>query len=115
MQLVLDDDGRPLYAQIATAVRRALAEGRIGPGDRLPAGRDLAAALGVTLATVQRAYRELADDGLVVSHVGRGTRITPGADPGMTDLHTEVRRLVAQAARLGVSANELATMVRRVG
>ena len=78
MPLLLElapDDTRPLYRQIATAVRRALAEGDLAPGERLPAGRDLADALGVHLDTIQRAYRLLADEGLVVSRVGRGTQV----------------------------------------
>jgi DNA-binding transcriptional regulator YhcF (GntR family) len=108
------DDARPLYRQIATAVRRALAEGDLVPGERLPAGRDLADALGLGLDTVQRAYRLLADEGLVVSRVGRGTQVRADLRIEELELLPQVERLVERARRLGVGVDELATLVRRV-
>jgi len=48
-------------------------DGTLSEGSRLPPERKMAAALGVNRTTVVNAYRELAADGLVEGHVGRGT------------------------------------------
>ena len=65
--------GIPLYQQIADALRRAVIDGMLRPGDRLPPTRELARRLGVNTVTTARAYRELARRGWVSSTVGRGT------------------------------------------
>ncbi len=52
--------------------------GRLGPGSRLPAQRDLARQLGLNLSTVARAYRELQHRNLVTGNTRRGTIVTGG-------------------------------------
>lgn len=69
----IDTIDGPRYLAIAEALGRDLARGRVEAGDRLPTHRDLAAALGVTVGTVSRAYAEARRRGLVHGHVGRGT------------------------------------------
>ncbi|MFI9558601.1 GntR family transcriptional regulator [Nonomuraea endophytica] len=68
----LDEDGGALYMQIVDAVVAAVAQGRLGPGDRLPAERDLAQEIGVSRDTLRQALRELQRHGHVVRTVGRG-------------------------------------------
>lgn len=104
-------DDRPIYLQIAAAIRGALSAGRLAPGDRLPTGRELAGTLDVNLDTVQRAYRVVADEGLVVSRVGRGTRVADNIDIAGIDLRRRITELVDTAASIGVSTQELAEMV----
>lgn len=65
----------PRYLAIANAIGAAMDRGALAPGDRLPPHRALAAALGVDLTTVTRAYTEARRRGLVDSEVGRGTFI----------------------------------------
>jgi DNA-binding transcriptional MocR family regulator len=50
--------GGPRYLQIVAFLERGIAEGLLHPGDRLPAQRRLADALGCDLTTVTRAYDE---------------------------------------------------------
>lgn len=71
-------DSPPLYQQIAESIRQEILTGTLQPGDTLPAVRDMAARHGCTPGTVQRAYRELARQGLVTSHPGRGTHVIGG-------------------------------------
>ncbi len=66
-----------LYLHIAETLRREILAGKRKPGERLPSVREMAKQWDCTLGTVQRAYRELARQGLVVSRVGQGTRVTP--------------------------------------
>ncbi len=71
-------DGRPVYLQIAAAVRAAIARNGLGSGTRLPAIRDLALQLGVHRDTVATAYEALSADGVIESAVGRGTFVAEG-------------------------------------
>ena len=73
---------RPLYREIADAIRQDLLQGRLKPGDRLPPQRDLAFRLGVTTGTVTRAYSEAEKQGLLSGEVGRGSYLrAPGTQP----------------------------------
>jgi DNA-binding transcriptional MocR family regulator len=65
----------PRYLAIANAIGAAMDRGALAPGDRLPPHRTLAAALGVDLTTVTRAYAEARKRGLLDSTVGSGTFI----------------------------------------
>jgi DNA-binding transcriptional MocR family regulator len=60
---------------IALTIERLLESSALAPGDRLPAIRDLAAALSVNPATVAAAYRTLRHRGLAHSEGRRGTRL----------------------------------------
>jgi DNA-binding transcriptional MocR family regulator len=63
------------YKRLADAVEKAIAEGVIEPGSKLPPHRLLADSLGVTIGTISRAYGELERVGLVVARVGDGTYV----------------------------------------
>jgi molybdate-binding protein/DNA-binding transcriptional regulator YhcF (GntR family) len=71
-----------LYRQIAEAVRLQIQNAELKPGDRLQPVREMVARWNCTIGTVQRAYQELARQGLVVSHAGQGTRVV-GSLPAM--------------------------------
>ena len=101
----------PIYAQIASAVRRGVVAGRVRPGERLPGARELAAALGVNLHTVLRGYQELRDEGVVELRRGRGAVVTQAA-PRIAGPAAALRAFVAEARRVGLTATEAAAMVR---
>lgn len=63
----------PLYEKIAAALERDIRAGLLCAGNRLPTLKALAAALGVTPGTVNRAYELAQRRGLVEGEVGRGT------------------------------------------
>jgi DNA-binding transcriptional MocR family regulator len=67
----------PLYRLLATRVARLADTGELPAGLRLPAERDLAAALSVSRNTVAAAYQLLRDEGMAESRQGAGTRIVP--------------------------------------
>jgi DNA-binding GntR family transcriptional regulator len=67
--------GIPLYRQICQSLREAILSGALAEGVRLPTERALASELGVNRTTVMNAYNELASEGLIEGHVGRGTLV----------------------------------------
>ena len=69
----------PVYRQLAEHLIELIDAGRLRAGDRLPASRELAAALGLSRNTVSRALDMLASAGLLDAHVGRGTFVQPRA------------------------------------
>lgn len=73
-----DRSGRPKYQRLADTLVEAIRRGIWRPGDRLPAEEDLAQLTPFSLGTVQRALRDLSDQGLVVRQHGLGSFV---ADP----------------------------------
>jgi GntR family transcriptional regulator/MocR family aminotransferase len=69
------DRRRPLTGQIAAGIRIAIQTGRLRAGDRLPASRRLARALGVSRQVIVAAYEELVSCGHVVGRTGDGTYV----------------------------------------
>ncbi|MFG1947949.1 PLP-dependent aminotransferase family protein [Nonomuraea sp. NPDC048826] len=68
-----------IAGQIASELRDAVRHGRLTPGTRLPATRDLAADLRVSRGVVVEAYEQLVAEGFLVSRVGSGTQVAPTA------------------------------------
>jgi molybdate-binding protein/DNA-binding transcriptional regulator YhcF (GntR family) len=68
-----------LYHQIAEAIREQILREALKPGDRLPSVREMAGQWACTIGTVQRAYEELARQGLAVTRPGQGTHVTRAA------------------------------------
>lgn len=101
-----------LYDQIASSVREDIAAARLAPGDRLPAAREVAAALEVNLHTVLKAYQALRDEGLVEMRRGRGA-VVSGMGDAVAALGDEASALVARARELGVGVDALVAVVRQ--
>jgi DNA-binding transcriptional regulator YhcF (GntR family) len=102
----------PLYAQIATRLKVAIAAGELPPGEALPSVRALASRLRINPATVVQAYRDLEMEGLVGTRHGAGTFVQEVApDRKIKDRAAEAARLVhelvAQAGSLGITTAEL--------
>jgi GntR family transcriptional regulator/MocR family aminotransferase len=66
----------PLYLQIATRLRSAIATGALASGARLPSARTLSAQLGVARGTVDAAYDMLAGEGAIEPRGAAGTVIS---------------------------------------
>src|SRR4051795_4061548 len=70
----LDRDGDvSITQQLVDLFARAIEDGKLEPGEKLPTTRALAADAGVNHLTAARVYRRLAELGYVTASVGRGT------------------------------------------
>ena len=72
--LTLDvSSSTPLHRQIYFEVRKAILDGRLRPGARLPASRALACDLSVSRNTVTSAFDQLAAEGYIEARTGAGS------------------------------------------
>jgi GntR family transcriptional regulator/MocR family aminotransferase len=72
---------RHLTREIYRQLRAAILDGRLRPGERLPASRELAQRLSVARSTVMEVYDRLLSEGFTESHVGRGTFVARDVRP----------------------------------
>ncbi len=107
----------PVYLQIERRIQYAIASERLRPGDKLPAVRELAESMGVTLATVARAYRELEVLESAYARRGLGAFVAPGApEKCRAACRDRVGRglqgVVADAALAGLEPGEIYAIAR---
>jgi GntR family transcriptional regulator len=103
-------DDLQLHEQVAAEIRRAIAEGEAGPGERLPPAQDLAAVLGVNRNTVLRSLRMLRDEGLLEFRRGRG--VTVAGTPQQGAVLARARELLEFARRHGYRREELIELMQ---
>lgn len=68
--------GVALYRWLYEQLRAAILEGRLQPGARLPATRDLAEAYRLSRATIITAFEQLKSEGYVDGRIGSGTYVS---------------------------------------
>ncbi|WP_332852815.1 MocR-like pyridoxine biosynthesis transcription factor PdxR [Duganella sp. S19_KUP01_CR8] len=92
----------PLYRQIYTRFRSAIADGLLLPDARIPSARALALELGLARGTVEAAYSLLAAEGYVETRGQAGTVVTPAlahhAATAVSKPATRARRAPAGAS-----------------
>jgi GntR family transcriptional regulator len=101
-----------LHDQVAAEIRRAIADGEAGPGERLPLVKDIAAVLGVNKNTVLRAMHILRDEGLV--DFTRGRRITVAGTPQRGAVLERARELLRFARQNGYRREELIRLIEEI-
>jgi GntR family transcriptional regulator len=98
-----------LHDQVAAQIRRAIAEGEAGPGERLPLAKDLAAVLDVNKNTVLRALHILREEGLLEFRRGRGITVVGTLQRGA--VLARARDLVEFARSHGFGREEIIQMI----
>ncbi len=114
MDIHIDKTSRvPIYDQIKDQVKGLVHAGQVKTGDQLPTIRELSVQLSVNFNTVALAYRDLANDGVIVTERGKGTFVagTPGAEEMQLIRDQKLRNLVEtllrETDRLGYPRDEV--------
>ena len=109
---LVEMESMPLYLQIVHQVKQLIMTGELADRVQLPVVRSLAEHLGINPGTVVRAYRQLADEGLIETRRGRGSvvRSLSGRTQDTVSrerlLDAAIRRLTARSRALGFDGPE---------
>src|ERR1700689_3705322 len=102
---VSSSSGSPLYLQIESQLKHAIAAGALKPDDPLPSVRKLAAELRINPNTVARAYQNLERDGIIRTVPGGGTYVADNV-PGLLKSE-KLKRLRPLAVQIAVEGSHL--------
>lgn len=109
------ESGSPLYWQILRHIKRGIVAGRIVDGDELPSRRMLSALLGINPNTVQKAYKMLEEEGLVLSHPGAKSLIVLKKETIQRIrnelLKAETLSIIGAFRQMGVSKEEALSLI----
>jgi GntR family transcriptional regulator len=108
----------PLFEQLVYQVKRAVAEGGLAPGAKLPSVRELAKTLAINPNTVVRAIEALERDGVIVRRQGAGCFVSDKPSHSELAARERTRRLeglfaraVTEAFHLGFGPEEIREVV----
>ena len=109
--------GVPIYLQVETQIKNAIAAGALKPGHALPSVRKLAADLGINPNTAARAYQELEREGTITTVPGGGTFVADGRPRFLKServrrLQPYARQIAVEGTQLGLTEEEILNLVQ---
>lgn len=107
-------DTRPFYQQIKDNVRHLVVSGTLKKDDKLPSVRELAASLAINPNTIQRAYRELENEGYIYTLPGKGTfaaEMDHTNQIRQQELLPQFDKIVSELLYLSMPVNELTNRI----
>lgn len=114
--IVLDyQDRRPLYEQVEEKFRNLILIGALEPGSRMPSVRQLAMELSINPNTIQRAYMQLEQEGLIYPVKGKGNFIADSEEVrkiSKASYTEELKTLLRKGKAMGIEEEELIYIIR---
>jgi GntR family transcriptional regulator len=112
---ILVSSPEPVYEQIVRQVQGGVASGQLRPGDPLPTVRQLATDLELNRNTVARAYKQLEDQGVILTAGRRGTFVRDDAMHEVGRLKSDhagrqVREMISALRGAGLDTAEISTL-----
>ena len=109
---------KPIYEQLLDQLRWQITMGFLEPDEPLPSVRNLSMELGINPNTIQKAYRQMEQEGLIYSRPGRGSFVTPATgeqrqkqrESQLSLLQGEIRK----AKEMGISGESLEKLVEEI-
>ena len=114
--IILDyKDRRPIYEQVVEKMEELMLLGILREHEALPSVRSLATELSINPNTIQRAYAELERRGYIYVVKGKGSFVAENGtmrENRKKETLIQVRDILDEAIRLGISGQEIMEMVR---
>jgi len=115
------DESRPIFVQIAEQIENDILGGALPEETQVPSTNEFAAFYRINPATAGKGVNVLVDDGILYKKRGIGMFVSLGSRDRIETKRREqfedeyLRPLIAEAAKLGISPDNLAAMIRKEG
>ncbi len=115
--VVLNDEGKPLFQQIAELIENSIVDGSLAEESQVPSTNELAAFHRINPATAAKGLNALVADGILYKKRGIGMFVTTGARDKLIARRRDrfaqqyVVPLVLEAEKLGIGIDELKSML----
>lgn len=115
------DDRSPIYRQIADRIEDEVLDGTLAGDEQVMSTNKYAAFHRINPATVNKAFQQLVDDGVLYKRRGIGMFVSPKARETLrarrrkTFFTDVVEPMVAQAKVLGIDVSELVERITELG
>lgn len=110
---------KAIYEQVRDELKKLIMKGILKEGEKIPSVRDIAGSLAINPNTIQRAYRELENEGFIYSVKGKGNFVSPKQEAEQTDriqaLLKTFSACSAELLYLGLSEDELIGYLKKGG
>jgi GntR family transcriptional regulator len=113
MQILINNSSdRPVYQQIMDQVKRDIAQGKLIKDEKLPTVRQLAAQLTINPNTIAKAYRQLEQEGIILTKSGAGTFVA-NLDSNLSRsvrkklINEEIERIAVDAFHMQIDSQTL--------
>jgi len=113
------DDSRPIFVQIAERIENDILEEGLPEESQVPSTNQFAAFYQINPATAAKGVNLLVDEGILYKKRGIGMFVATGARARLMEKRRElfyeqyVVTMVKEAAKLGISVEQLTEMIRR--
>ncbi len=107
----------PIYEQLYNGIAQLISAERLQPDEKLPAVREVAKQLGINPNTVQKAYAQLEQAGLIYSMPAKGSYVAPKTNAAAALRAEAVKRLevsLSDAKKNGIPKEDVAELVDKI-
>jgi len=107
---------KPIYEQLVERLKELIITEILKPDEQLPSVRTLAQQLTINPNTIQKAYRELENQGYIYSIKGKGSYVSPASpkpnQEKLKQVKDELVKLISEAMYLGMTADDLYHIIK---
>jgi GntR family transcriptional regulator len=109
---------KPIYEQLVDKLKELIISEIVKADEQLPSVRTLAGDLTINPNTIQKAYRELENQGYIYSVKGRGSFVNPAAltqnSEKVSKVLSDLEKLIAEGMYLGITAEDIIEIIRKI-
>lgn len=110
-------DHRPIYEQIKDKIKDLIIRGVLKEGEKIPSVREMATSLAINPNTIQKAYKDLENEGYIYSLRAKGSFVAPQSEAAREDkrkkLYEQLSETVKEMAFLKISLDEITENVKK--